>query len=215
MLPCWFSSVTSLYFICLSIASRRIFHLSWHWQVRLTGWYFLGSSFSPFLKMGVILHFSPVIRDFTWLPWLFKYHWEWFGDYVSWFPQDSGMHLIRTQQDLWMFKFLRWSWTWSLLTVGCGFPSALLPNQTSEGCVVSCYQRKRRQEICWVPQSSPCLLLPACLCHSLGEVHPSGVSFSGWGTCKKPFLFFLAPLAKFSSSWAFAFLTLSLHSLAA
>lgn len=34
----------------------------------------------------------PVTRDFTSLPWLFKYYGEWFGDYISQFTQDSEMH---------------------------------------------------------------------------------------------------------------------------
>jgi len=35
-----------------------------------------------FLKMGVILPFF-VTRVITWLPWLFKYHWEQLGNHIS------------------------------------------------------------------------------------------------------------------------------------
>lgn len=30
------------------------------------------------------------------LPWLFNYHGEWLGDYISHFPHDSSMHLVRS-----------------------------------------------------------------------------------------------------------------------
>jgi len=53
------------------------------------------SSFLPFLKMGVNLPIFHVTRDFTWPAGLFKYLWDWLGHYISQFPQDSGMHLIR------------------------------------------------------------------------------------------------------------------------
>lgn len=34
----------------------------------------------------------------TWLPWLFKYHGKWFGNCISQFTQDSGMHLARSHR---------------------------------------------------------------------------------------------------------------------
>lgn len=38
----------------------------------------------------------PVTRDFTWMPWLFKYHREWPSDRISQLSQDFGIHLIRS-----------------------------------------------------------------------------------------------------------------------
>jgi len=68
---------------------------------------------SNFLKNGHNISLVPVTRQsFPWLPWLFKCHGEWFGNYINWFPQNSGMHLVRSHRLMCMFRFLRWSWTW-------------------------------------------------------------------------------------------------------
>jgi len=47
-----------------------------------------------------------VTKDFTWLPWLFKYHQEWLGNYISQFPQDSGMHLVRIHSNKIIFPII-------------------------------------------------------------------------------------------------------------
>jgi len=53
--PCWLSSVTSLLSKCLSMFLRRICSIILPGtEVRLTGLQFPGSSFFPFLKMGVM-----------------------------------------------------------------------------------------------------------------------------------------------------------------
>jgi len=50
------------------------------------------------LKYGCDIAIFPLTRDFTRLPWLFKYHWECLGNYDSQFPQDSGMHFFGTHR---------------------------------------------------------------------------------------------------------------------
>ena len=56
--PCWLSQMTSLSSVCLIRASRRICSMIFPGtEVRLTGRWFLGSSFLPFLKMGTMFAF--------------------------------------------------------------------------------------------------------------------------------------------------------------
>ena len=56
--PWWFSSVTSLLSTCLSIASRRVCSMILpRTELRLTGQWFPGSSFLPFLKTRMMFPF--------------------------------------------------------------------------------------------------------------------------------------------------------------
>lgn len=48
--------------------------------------------------MVMTLPFFPITSDFTWLSLLLKYLWEWLGNYISQFPQDSSVHLIKTHR---------------------------------------------------------------------------------------------------------------------
>lgn len=70
--PCWLSLITSLSSMSLSIASRRIYYMTFAGtEVRLTGQEFPGSSFLPFSKMGAVFLFiqaprtSPDCHDFS------------------------------------------------------------------------------------------------------------------------------------------------------
>jgi len=64
-------------------------------EVSLTGHLFTGCSFVPFSEICVMFPLlqsprtSPDCHDF-------KYHGEWLGKHITHFPQDSGMHLIRS-----------------------------------------------------------------------------------------------------------------------
>ena len=71
MKPCCSSQTNSFSPMCLSIASRRIcFVILPSIEVRLTGWWFLGSSFLSFLETSAILPFfqpsgtSPDCHDY-------------------------------------------------------------------------------------------------------------------------------------------------------
>lgn len=55
-------------------------------------------------------------RDFIWPPWVFKYNWKWLSDYVTQFPQVSGLHLIRTHRLVYLQVPLSWSQNWSSFT---------------------------------------------------------------------------------------------------
>ena len=150
--------------MCLSIASRRICSMIFpSTEMRLPGWYFTGSSFLPFLKMSVMLPFIPVTRDFTWLPWLFKYHLEWLGDYTSQFPQDSGMHLIGIHRlvDDQVPQVVT-----NLIFTHSGRGIAFLITSFWTVCLRAVWWAVTREDqgkkSCWLSQSSPCLLLSAC-----------------------------------------------------
>jgi len=88
--------------------------------------------------------------------------------------------------DLWMFRFLRWSWTWSSLWVG----GVLLPYLLNHSLVDSVFTSED-----WVKKVVESLSL--------------------WCTYRYFSYSFFAALAKSISSWALAFLTPSIYSLAA
>lgn len=93
----WLYLIISRSSICFDMSSRRICSMIVPvMEMRLTGWYFLGSSILFFLKMDDIL-FYPVSGDFADLPWLFKYGGDWLGNYIRQFCWDPWMHLIRSQ----------------------------------------------------------------------------------------------------------------------
>ena len=52
--------------------------------------------FFTLFKNGGNISLFPVTGDFTWLPWLFWYHAEWFCNCISQFPLEFGMHLTRS-----------------------------------------------------------------------------------------------------------------------
>ena len=53
---------------------------------------------STLYKNGHCVSLLPVMRHFVWLPWPFKYHGECLGNDISQFPQNSGMHLVRSHR---------------------------------------------------------------------------------------------------------------------
>jgi len=59
-------------------------------EVRLTCQEFLGSSFLPFSKMGTVFPFFQSLTAMT-----YQISWRLACNYISQFPQDSGMHLVR------------------------------------------------------------------------------------------------------------------------
>ena len=90
-----------------------------------------------------------------------------------------------------MFRFLRWSRTWSSLTVGglCS-PCPCLAVHPVERCGKRDRQGRLRQKSCWVPQPSPCLVLPVCQSCSSGRVQFLWPPFSGSHTCRSPSYYF-------------------------
>jgi len=76
---------------------------------------------------------------------------------------------MRCIADLSMFRLLRCSWTWSLLTVwGMLLPQSPPAKLNNWGLCAEQLFEKTEAKSCWVPQPSPCLLLVACLFQSLG-----------------------------------------------
>jgi len=108
---------------------------------------------------------------------IFKYHWEWLGNYISQFPQESGMLLIRTHRhsshchepDLCLQQESQCS------------PSYHLPNHPLKGCVD---QSLVKTEAFFFFYYLSLLLVHfiTSLCFSLGRLCPPRVSFSSWCT---------------------------------
>ena len=103
-------------------------------------------------------------------------------------------YILQGPIDLCMFRFLRWSWTWSSLTVGDSPSPCLVVHPLKRYGKRDCHSRQR-QKICWVPQPSPCPLLPVFQsCSLCVGVHFLWPSFSGWHTCRSPSYYSLHPL---------------------
>lgn len=126
----------------------------------------------------------PVIAQFTWMPWLLKYHGEWVGNYISQFPQDSGMPLIGSHRVMYiriphvvMNLILQWK--------GLCSSSPQFVTHTLERCEKRGWQWRLRENVakcCHDLQPSPPLLLPVCqFCSS-----SSSLNFSGWHACRPP-----------------------------
>lgn len=121
--PRWLCLIASLSPICLYIPSRNVSvpylyrsicsMMFLGTEVRLTFWYFPGLLFLPFQKhdCDVSLFFTEHGLYLTAVTFQIQC-------YICQFTQDSGMHL---------FKFSRWSQTWSSFTMGKSSLSQLMP----------------------------------------------------------------------------------------
>jgi len=116
--------------------------------------------------------------------------------------------------NLWMFRFLRWLQTWSLFIVGWDghcFPSPQILIHLLEKHVKSSCQWRLRQKSFWVPQPSPWSVVTSLPVLLIRRVLILGLSYSGWYAFRSLSQFLFASLAKSVSSWALAFLILSLQ----
>ena len=157
--PCWLSQITSLSSMCT--ASRRICSMIFPGtEGRLTGRYFPGYSFLPFVKMGTMFPpfqspgTSPDCRDFLNIR---------KSDLAT-----TSAHSLRTPGcilsgpiNVCMFRVLRWSRIWSSLTVGGTFlPQSLPWCPSTQKVWVEKLPVKTVAQCCWVFQPSPHPSLP-------------------------------------------------------
>lgn len=118
----------------------------------------------------------PVTRDFTWLPWLFKYHQVWLSDYNQ--STSSGlMHLIETHR-LVDIQVPRTDMSLTLAYSRRGITPShstfwIIHSRALCRAVVSKDWDKKN---CWITQPSTCPLLLGCLCCTLGRACPPGLS---------------------------------------
>lgn len=170
----------------LSIASRRIYYMTF------AGTEVSSSQVLPFypFQRWVLLgnknvSLYPASWDFPCLPWLLKYHGE-----LATISSTSFKSLGCTALcpiDLSTFRFLRWPWTWFLLTVGdFALPVPMMLSSTWD---VWKERVPLKIEITWkVPQPSLHLFLPVHQ-HCLSEYIP--LTFFFW----LPYMYFLLPFA--------------------
>lgn len=113
----------------------------------------MGSMF-PFLITG----------NLPWLPWLFKSHQEWLGNYISQFPQDCEMCLM----DLLMFRFMVINLIFTFNERDFAPPVSILLSIHTRGMGIE-VALEDGWKLSWVAQLSPPLLLPVFQCSLLGE----------------------------------------------
>ena len=71
-------------------------------------------------------------------------------------------------RDLWMFRFLRWSWTRSSLTLELCSCSSRLAVHPFKSCGNRGCQWRQRQKCCWLTQPPSRPFLPVCQSYSSG-----------------------------------------------
>jgi len=116
--PCWLSHITSLFSMYLSIASRRICTMLFPGtEARLTVSSSLSHPFCPSWKW-VLSH------CFFQSPWTSSDCHD-FSNVIKNGLETKSANSLRILGcislepiHLWMFRFIRWSWTWYLLTAG-------------------------------------------------------------------------------------------------
>jgi len=115
-----------------------------------------------------------------------------------------------------MFRFLRWSWTLSWVTVRGVLLLWSPPTKPNVWglCGKQLSKKIKAKKLVNSVFSLICCYQLACITHWRGLLTP-GLSFCGSGTCRSLSCSSLASLAKFSSNWALAFLMPSLHNSAA